>query len=637
MPRWIHARAKHLLAKNPDMSKSQAFAIATQQAHASGKTPKKFGTKKGKQEAKAKFDKPKKEYEKRPNPGSLKSPKLAAMRDELEKQALHPAALGAALAGGAGALGGALGAEKGSRLKGALKGGAAGALVGGAAGAGAGKALSRRAAKVAPQAARAAKAVPGAAKAAPTAKAVTKLPERMPSDVKTMMGGAGPSKTIAQAPSVTTQALGTPVAARGNLTAATGAKAAETYKKLPKGVQKALEGSDLVQAGVPPEMAMQLAYMSRQKGEDVLSAISRHALSGAGSTRSGIRAASPTMATAMGKAASALSADQIAAMRKAIEDNVEVPSQAKNIDRVVRYINTLKEKKAEGLSGDDPYLLDQVGKDKTRKLSAMPPNKSLISKQAMIPGAGAFAQSVKKGLMSPAKKLQQSQLIGVPKMKQMKVEPLKVKMSEAPSLGQHLGVGGAVGGGLAGIPLTALAGPKAGAAGAVLGGLLGAKTGLDRYRSQARKHEKSEKEGKAFEPFIRAAQRAKDTGEKQIIVFSPEVAPPGMKVGFAVSQYSGTLGPGRGPKYESHIPPFVNPPVKTAGPPSEKKKTKTAAMLDEICKLNAIQSPESKLTKSQKIGAPKASGPPGPSIQQIAKPLGYGKPLPGATKPQQGV
>lgn len=76
MPRWIHSRAEHLLAKNPDMSKSQAFAIATQQSHAAGKTPKGYGTAEGKSVAKEKFDKPKKEYEKTPNPGSLDSPKL---------------------------------------------------------------------------------------------------------------------------------------------------------------------------------------------------------------------------------------------------------------------------------------------------------------------------------------------------------------------------------------------------------------------------------------------------------------------------------------------------------------------------------------------------------------------------------
>ena len=51
MPAWIHDRAEHLLAKNPSMDKSTAFAIATQQGHKLGKNPKKYGTKEGKQEA----------------------------------------------------------------------------------------------------------------------------------------------------------------------------------------------------------------------------------------------------------------------------------------------------------------------------------------------------------------------------------------------------------------------------------------------------------------------------------------------------------------------------------------------------------------------------------------------------------
>jgi hypothetical protein len=89
MPEWIHSRAEHLLAKNPDMKKETAFAVATQQSHALGKSPKSYGTKRGRQEAKAKYDTPKDDV-KKANPGGLDSPKLAtiqmaAMRDELLK------------------------------------------------------------------------------------------------------------------------------------------------------------------------------------------------------------------------------------------------------------------------------------------------------------------------------------------------------------------------------------------------------------------------------------------------------------------------------------------------------------------------------------------------------------------------
>ena len=76
MPQWLHDRAGHLLPKNPKMRKSTAFAIATQQSHRLGKSPKGYGTAEGKREAKAKYDAPKKEYVKTPNPGGLDSPKL---------------------------------------------------------------------------------------------------------------------------------------------------------------------------------------------------------------------------------------------------------------------------------------------------------------------------------------------------------------------------------------------------------------------------------------------------------------------------------------------------------------------------------------------------------------------------------
>lgn len=76
MPKWIHDRAEHLLAKNPSMPKSQAFAIATQQAHAVGKSPKGYGTSEGRSEAKKKYDTPK-DDKKTANPGKLESTKMA--------------------------------------------------------------------------------------------------------------------------------------------------------------------------------------------------------------------------------------------------------------------------------------------------------------------------------------------------------------------------------------------------------------------------------------------------------------------------------------------------------------------------------------------------------------------------------
>ena len=71
--KWTHDRAHRILGKGDlqerygDKAKSVAYAIATQQAHKMGKTPKKkggYGTPEGKAEAMAKYDKPRSEYKK---------------------------------------------------------------------------------------------------------------------------------------------------------------------------------------------------------------------------------------------------------------------------------------------------------------------------------------------------------------------------------------------------------------------------------------------------------------------------------------------------------------------------------------------------------------------------------------------
>jgi hypothetical protein len=104
MPAAIHARAEHLLAKNPDMKKSTAFAVATQQMEALGKTPKGYGTAEGKRTAKAKYNTPGDDV-KTPNPGNLETPKLkaatiAAFVDELEKISMSPNIEAAGAVGG---------------------------------------------------------------------------------------------------------------------------------------------------------------------------------------------------------------------------------------------------------------------------------------------------------------------------------------------------------------------------------------------------------------------------------------------------------------------------------------------------------------------------------------------------------
>lgn len=83
MPAWIHDRANHIQAKNPSMPKSEAFAIATQQSHALGKSPKGYGTAQGRETAKAKY--------KTPEDDKKTASSFAAFSDELQKAAWQDA------------------------------------------------------------------------------------------------------------------------------------------------------------------------------------------------------------------------------------------------------------------------------------------------------------------------------------------------------------------------------------------------------------------------------------------------------------------------------------------------------------------------------------------------------------------
>jgi len=93
MPAWIHNRAEHILSKNPAMPKSQAFAIATQQSHATGHTPGGYGTAEGKQKAKRKYRKSQSEYTQTADPSSKsKTSSLAFLKgfsDEMKKIAAN--------------------------------------------------------------------------------------------------------------------------------------------------------------------------------------------------------------------------------------------------------------------------------------------------------------------------------------------------------------------------------------------------------------------------------------------------------------------------------------------------------------------------------------------------------------------
>lgn len=101
--KWIHDRAHRIMEESSSpMPKSEAYAIATQQAHAAGKSPKGFSTPSGVHRAKAKYDEPKSEYQ--------KTAMYNAFFDELSEIDKEAGAIKSALVGLGmmGALGGGL-------------------------------------------------------------------------------------------------------------------------------------------------------------------------------------------------------------------------------------------------------------------------------------------------------------------------------------------------------------------------------------------------------------------------------------------------------------------------------------------------------------------------------------------------
>jgi len=75
MPEWIHQRRDHIKKKNPGMDDSMAWALATEQAYATDKAPKGFGTGKGRKKSKKKYKKKPSSYEQRADPPKKKKKK----------------------------------------------------------------------------------------------------------------------------------------------------------------------------------------------------------------------------------------------------------------------------------------------------------------------------------------------------------------------------------------------------------------------------------------------------------------------------------------------------------------------------------------------------------------------------------
>lgn len=105
----------------------------------------------------------------------------------------------------------------------------------------------------------------------------------------------------------------------------------------------------------------------------------------------------------------------------------------------------------------------------------------------------------------------------------------------------------------------------------------------------------------------------------------------GVGAGMTTSQYSGPLS--YGPfKQTSGIPPFRRPAMTKNDESLDAADWMVGVNKESSAAATGAMTPAGKLTSSQRIGAPKTTGFSGPSIADIAKPKGFGTPMPGAQK-----
>lgn len=107
----------------------------------------------------------------------------------------------------------------------------------------------------------------------------------------------------------------------------------------------------------------------------------------------------------------------------------------------------------------------------------------------------------------------------------------------------------------------------------------------------------------------------------------------GVGAGMTTSQYSGPLS--YGPfKMTSGIPPFKRPAMTKRDESLEGAAWMYGENKEASMAATGAMNPAGKLNSSQRVGAPKTTGFSGPSIADIAKPKGFGTPMPGAQKNQ---
>jgi len=536
MPAWIHERAKHLLAKNPDMSKSTAFAVATQQAHKLGKTPKGYGTTEGRAAAKAKYSGPKKDYVKAPNPGRLDTKKLAAQARVIVTIEASPDGAEAiekllARISEVGDVGHSFGIIEDDPPGGKK------VHLGSWDGDGACRVF-----KVTSQA--------------------------VPSRFEKSAGWFDPNAWRAQS-GFTPQGFKTPVQ-RLKKTMGVGAFNAD------KGL-KPLQAKVAAVRQVVAEMKLANATRSNEPHRGKQLAAAGLVLGG----NMGVDAANDALESAV-RHEGALPGTKSLFGR--LVDRAAVPVELDRSLGAGGYYTRTGGPKAVVGKASPATLAHELGHaaiDKTRVGRLLQSTPANVLSRALVPSIGAAGTA--------------GYLLGSDDRR-------------AQLAGAGLGAAGTA----------ALLAPEVGASHTGLKTLRGLSAGPAELKAARRAMGAGLGSYAARAAMLGGVALGAGT-LRRVARDKQRETQPKVKEGFTRSEFSGDMNP-PSMKYHSSLPPFTAPPLKTAGPPSEKQKKA------------GLFSPASQLSKAKSVGTLKMGPPPGPSIAQIAKPVGFGKPLPGATK-----
>jgi hypothetical protein len=132
-----------------------------------------------------------------------------------------------------------------------------------------------------------------------------------------------------------------------------------------------------------------------------------------------------------------------------------------------------------------------------------------------------------------------------------------------------------------------------------------------------------EKIGKVLPPKAGKEKDSQMSGVTPAVHWSGDAPVSMAKAGFATSAYDAGMSPPRFPMV-SQLPAFRGANLRRV------RQDQPQQIVEKLG--STAVTPEGRLHSTMRVGLPKVTAPSGPSVAQVAKPDGYGKPLSGAKK-----